>query len=551
MIGVAAHDTDHEFVSEFFELFKTPWEWFVPGRDYAAALIADGHTDPGNAVTALIYGAAEHPLDRRTGMSMHLMKEPTHVHWDDSVFPVYGDVATFHGPTENSLLSAGPGAVDYRVCAGTRYVWRVGYDLFTEIRYLLQTGQPPQHAQTATLELHIAVLRQLLLNSGVSFVEVPPRPFGRDFACCLTHDVDFFGVTRHKFDRTIAGFLARASLGTFIEWLGGRRPWSDVTQNWRTVWSLPLVFLGLAPDFWRPLEDYQKVEGGLPSTFFVIPFKGRPGVGLNGKVAATRAAAYQVSEIASEVRSAVAVGSELAVHAIDAWRDADAGRAEMAELTRLTGQPAAGVRMHWLYFADDSPTCLEKAGFDYDSTCGYNDAIGYRAGTSQVFRWPGTEHLMELPLVIMDSALLSPGRMGLAEGPAVAQCRSIVTQARRFGGTVVVNWHCRSLAPERLWRRPYQELLKELKHDDRAWFATAREVVSWFRWRRSIRFSSNSAASTLLRVQAQAGESSFTGVLRVHRSGPNGASMQDLPVRGTSPCLVDIDSLESAQVNAV
>ena len=43
--------------------------------------------------------------------------------------------------------------------------------------------------------------------------------------------------------------------------------------------------------------------------------------------------------------------------------------------------------MHWLYFGDDSPKTLEAAGFDYDSTCGYNDAVGYRAGTSQVFLW--------------------------------------------------------------------------------------------------------------------------------------------------------------------
>ena len=30
--------------------------------------------------------------------------------------------------------------------------------------------------------------------------------------------------------------------------------------------------------------------------------------------------------------------------------------------------------------------CLDEAGFEYDSTVGYNDAVGYRAGTSQVFR---------------------------------------------------------------------------------------------------------------------------------------------------------------------
>ena len=43
--------------------------------------------------------------------------------------------------------------------------------------------------------------------------------------------------------------------------------------------SLPLVFLGLVPDFWRPFDDYARVEEGTRSTFFLVPFKGRPGVG--------------------------------------------------------------------------------------------------------------------------------------------------------------------------------------------------------------------------------------------------------------------------------
>ena len=124
------------------------------------------------------------------------------------------------------------------------------------------------------------------------------------------------------------------------------------------------------------------------------------------------------------------------------------GAKRCAQLTSLTAQPTAGVRMHWLYFDADSPRQLEAAGFDYDSTWGYNDAVGYRAGTSQVFRLAGTK-LMELPLSIMDSALFYPRRMGLTDREAMQLCRRIVANARRFGGTVVINWHDRSLAPER------------------------------------------------------------------------------------------------------
>jgi hypothetical protein len=196
-----------------------------------------------------------------------------------------------------------------------------------------------------------------------------------------------------------------------------------------------------------------------------------------------------VSEIRAQVSDVMASGSELAVHGLDAWRDVDAGRAELEELTSITGKSAVGVRMHWLYFAGDSANRLEKAGFAYDSTWGYNDAVGYRAGTSQVFRPLGSERLLELPLSIMDSAMFYRGRMDLTSNEALQLCRAIVANAHRFGGTIVINWHDRSLAPERLWGQCYQELLAEIDNDGHVWFATAGEAVDWFRWRRSIRFS--------------------------------------------------------------
>ena len=169
------------------------------------------------------------------------------------------------------------------------------------------------------------------------------------------------------------------------------------------------------------------------------------------------------------------MGSELAVHGIDAWRDADAGRAEMRQLTALTGQETAGVRMHWLYFDADSPRRLEAAGFDYDSTWGYNDAVGYRAGTSQVFRLPASENLMELPLSIMDSALFyRPGWVWLAR----RRCDSvfsIVANARRFGGHARHQLARPQPGPRAALGPLLRHAARETSHqDDRVWFATAR-----------------------------------------------------------------------------
>jgi hypothetical protein len=414
MIGLSANAIDLQIAEEFFELFKTHWEWAIPGRKYRVVLSTHGDIENLDAEVFLIYGSGAVATDHQTAMPVEQVSGPAEIGWGCSTLPIYGQLALFEAGTDAGVLTSAGKTVDYRHRSGSRVVWRIGYDLFGEVRHLLTEGQPVSHATTPTLELHIALLRHVLLESGIPFVEIPPRPHGYDFICCLTHDVDFFGIRRHKFDRTLAGFVVRALVGSLTDLVRGRRPPADAAQNWLAVLSLPFVFLGLVPDFWRPFDDYAEVENGRRSTFFLVPFKGRPGASPDGSVDATRAVPYQVSEIRAELRTAAGRGAELAVHGINAWRDAAAGVAEMRELTSLTGQRTAGVRMHWLYFGADSPRQLETAGFAYDSTCGYNDAVGYRAGTSQAFRLPGTENLMELPLSIMDSALFYPRQMGLA-----------------------------------------------------------------------------------------------------------------------------------------
>jgi len=534
MIGVAGSPTDLETAEEFFQLFKTPWEVARPDHRYRIVLCSNTCVQHINAELLLVYGLGETCIDREAGTKVTLVEGPKRIDWQGETLPVQTGIATFDADTRvSALLVDGRKAVDYRWRKGAFAAWRIGYDLFGEIRNLLTVGQPVSESLTPTLELHIALLRHLLTESGVPFVEIPPRPSGYDFTCCLTHDVDFFGIRRHKFDRTLAGFAVRASVGTLVDAVRGRRTMSDVTRNWGALLRLPLVLMGLAPDFWRPFEDYARVEDRRRATFFLVPFKGRPGKAPDGKVDPRRAVPYQLSEIREDVRRASDSGSEMAVHGIDAWRDAGAGRDEIKELTSLTGQETVGIRMHWLYFAERSAESLEKAGFAYDSTWGYNDAVGYRAGTSQVFRLPGTRNLMELPLSIMDSALFYRRRMRLNQDDARSVCRSLLANARRFGGTLVINWHCRSLAPDRLWGGFYLNLLTEIEQDDRAWFVTAAEAVRWFRWRRSIRFAVEQGALHSTVVLSAAHANTTAAVIRTYRpTGTGDIAIEDRPFDG-------------------
>jgi len=542
MIGVTVPSGDVDAAGEFFELFKTPWEPAVPGRQYEALVCTEGSGEGFSSQLIVVYNPFETAADRAAGRAVVTIEDQVDVEWRERTLPIYAGAAVFEPGSTERLLSYGGNPLDYRRQFGSSVVWRIGYDLFREVRHLLSKGQSPSNALKPTLDWHIALLRTLLLESGVPFVEIPPRPFDNEFICCLTHDVDFFGLRRHRFDLTLAGFLARASVGTLADVVRRRRPLLEAARNWRACLTVPLVFLSLTPDFWSPFDDYAGVEDGRHSTFFVVPFKGRPGIGPDGRVKPRRAVPYQATEIRDGIAQAASRGSEVAVHGIDAWRDSTAGRAEMQQVVAAGGQTARGVRMHWLYFAEESPRQLEDAGFAYDSSCGFNEAVGYRAGTLQAFRFPGTSTLMELPMAIMDTALFYRHRMGLSTDDALRLCRQIVAHADSFGGALVINWHERSLAPERLWGRAYAQLVAEVCAGRRVWFTTAGEAVEWFRWRRSIRFARDTASNTLT-VTAAAGQSPRPAALmRVHRGADRAAAggMNEIRFDGSAPVRVQL-----------
>jgi hypothetical protein len=143
--------------------------------------------------------------------------------------------------------------------------------------------------------------------------------------------------------------------------------------------------------------------------------------------------------------------------------------------------------MHWLLRDAGTPIVLENAGYSYDSTVGFIETVGYRAGTTQVFRPIGAQARLELPMHIQDGALFYPQRLNLSDSDAHTRCAELIATTERFGGVLTVLWHDRSHGPERFWGDFYIRLLDTLRSSS-AWFATASQAVIWFRTRREVRF---------------------------------------------------------------
>jgi peptidoglycan/xylan/chitin deacetylase (PgdA/CDA1 family) len=520
MIAVATRAEDHPVVAEFFELFKTPWEFFRAGSRASVLLCSQAEIPLSNARLVLVYGGAENSFDRENGIAVQPQVSGKILAHDGRNFPIYGSCVTAKnssGPVLRKINSHGQTFV------------RIGYDLFSEIRHLLTVGQPAEHAPLPALEIHIALLRGLIVSQAIPLIEIPPVPAGRGFIACLTHDVDHVGIRNHQFDHTMFGFLYRATIGSMLDVAAGKKTFAQLAANCLAALKLPFVQLGLVRDFWYQFDHYVEIENGAASTFFVIPKKGETGLDANGSRPPKRAASYDAAGLKDILRQLGTAGKEIGVHGLDAWRDAAAGRTERDIISQLTGVTELGVRMHWLYFGEQSHAELERAGFTYDSTVGYNGTVGYRAGTTQVFKPLTTAKLLELPMHVMDTALFYPSYLNLSPRQAVEKVRPLIADAVHFGGVLTVNWHDRSLAPERLWDGSYRRLLEEFKAKG-AWFATAAQTVAWFKKRRAMTFDST-AGEGQIKIKTGGGQDGLPALrVRIFQPDANGGKFVEKPL---------------------
>jgi hypothetical protein len=517
MIGVLAKESECEAVAEFFQLFKTPWDFVRRGSHYEIILSTVTERLDASCRLLLLFNSkptfvdAERKADTKS-------RSGGIVTWDGRRIPIYGTLTTFRANESIALMedcNSEPAAV--LEIDAEQITVRVGYDLFSEVSVLLTVGQPSVNAAVPTLDEHISLLRHWIVSAGLSLIEIPPIPDGYNFVTCLTHDIDHPAVRRHLCDHTMFGFVYRSTIATLLNVFTKKRNVETLFRNWKAACLLPLVHLRLAKDFWSDFDRYLEMEDGDASTYFVIPRSNYPGRTADGFAPRSRACRYSLCDVLPQLKRIISAKSEVGVHGVDAWLDAEDGRAERETVARAIGATELGVRMHWLFFDVASPRRLERAGFTYDSSVGYRDAIGYRAGTLQVYKPLGARRLLELPLHVMDTALFYPSYLNLVEDEARRLVWKLIDDAERMGGSFTINWHDRSISPERLWDDFYLKLVHELR-SRKAWLPTASQAVAWFRKRRSVTFETLQLTNTRLIRASFEDSDSLPGLrLRVHQ----------------------------------
>jgi hypothetical protein len=162
---------------------------------------------------------------------------------------------------------------------------------------------------------------------------------------------------------------------------------------------------------------------------------------------------------------------------------------EKSTLEALAG-PIAGHRYHYLR-ADPhrNLAALEQAGLRYDTSLGFPDAVGFRAGIARPFRPWSLERdepldLVEIPLAAMDATLAEERYLGLSARRAEPRLMRLLDWAAEHGGSFAVLWH-----PDRFdpitsggWDSLYSRLLEGVRERGGTCVSASELVSSHSTW---------------------------------------------------------------------
>src|SRR5271156_1651401 len=128
MIGVIAIPADRDVVCEFFELFKTPWEFYRPEQEYDVLLCAGDCEFDAKAKLLLLYsGRSTRFDDRQQIQSGRPGKQSCILSYQKYRIPIYGDSVAFLPKGSNLLTEEGSeDCAAYLDTLGDRTLARIG-----------------------------------------------------------------------------------------------------------------------------------------------------------------------------------------------------------------------------------------------------------------------------------------------------------------------------------------------------------------------------------------------------------------------------------------
>lgn len=371
--------------------------------------------------------------------------------------------------------------------------------------------------------LLLNIFKEISKKRRIPMVQKRLYPKAHRMAFCLSHDVDFIAnVTRQdvvesfkkkKFVAGIARTILLAS-STFRATISDIQPSSSNDL-------LDLVYRFITQGFskynpaWN-FNDYCNIEDnfGVNSTYFFFSNSSEKGCD------------YEcgwgfIKQIMKSLRER---GREIGLHGSgQSHADKTQMALEKSSLENILKEKVIGVRQHLLMMhIPKTWRCQEESKFVYDTSLGFYQDVGFRAGTCLPFTpWDfekGREFsIMEIPLIAQDVALFE--RASSQQGGVLETfrlCKTLIDTTFSYDGVFTLLWHtCISKVAKPYWMDTYYKILRYSSRYD-PWYTNSSTLAKWWRSRTQVSITEDSTKGSEMEFCAKSSEDIDGFTVRVY-----------------------------------
>lgn len=271
---------------------------------------------------------------------------------------------------------------------------------------------------------HDFLERPILDEHGLAFQQalsalLPTwRPLRRTLRFKLTHDIDDVGIP----------FDLHTSVGHILKRGRPAATWRNFLSTFTAVEPAELALV-------RRLAAIS-TSRGLHSAFY---WKASP--------RGLRDSGYDPAhgKVRRVIDFLLGYGFEIGVHpGYETFGDRPQLASEVAFLRQALRVNSPGGRQHYLRWCPDTWLDWEACGLSYDSSLGFADRFGFRAGTAFPYRpWSLRDNrelnLIEVPLILMDCTPVKYMKLDREQG--LERLRTLVQRMEHTGGVFTLLWH--------------------------------------------------------------------------------------------------------------
>ena len=244
---------------------------------------------------------------------------------------------------------------------------------------------------------------------------------GKDFAVCLTHDVD-----RIRKFRIIPPLLTlRCALFKKKNFKNALTIFEDYVKTNLRMKSDPYQVA------FERVIDLEKRQGVRSSFYFMA----------HGEDYSIRNPF--IVDLITRLKNE---NFEIGLHgSFDSYNNPTILKQEKERIQEVVENSVIGSRQHYLRWkTPDTWRALEKAGFIYDTTLGFADQVGFRSGICYPYKpFDIIENkeidIWEVPLIVMDGSLFGYQNLSLEEG--LKKIKKLIDVVAQYRGIFVTLWH--------------------------------------------------------------------------------------------------------------